>query len=210
MNTYTTAQQHLTEADPLWATLIAQHGPCTLTPQPQRSPYEALIRAIAHQQLHGKAAETIIARFLALHPATPFPTPHEVLATPYEALRGVGFSHNKVLSIQDIALKTTTSLVPTRPEAEALSNAALIERLTPLRGVGVWTVEMFLIFTLGRLNIFPLDDYGVQVGFAHSFNGTGKPPRALMIEKSTPWAPYGAVAAWYFWQVANSLKKKHL
>lgn len=200
------AETHLTQVDKKLGKIIAKHGPCELEPRPARSPYEALVRAIAHQQLHGKAAETILGRFIALYKAD-FPTPQQVLKTPVEKLRGVGFSNSKVLAIKDIAQKTKDGVVPTWEEALTLSDEELITRLVTIRGVGQWTVEMFLIFTLGRLDIFPVDDYGVKVGLKHLYEHQDMPHKKILLEQSLKWQPYRSVAAWYFWRVADSLKK---
>lgn len=202
-----TAEAYLSQADRKLAKAIALHGPCDLAPKGERSPYEALVRAIAHQQLHGKAAETILGRFVGLYKGH-FPTPKQILKTPYDDLRGVGFSNSKVLAIQDIAQKTLDGVVPTWDEAQKLDDATLIERLVTIRGVGQWTVEMFLIFTLGRLDIFPVDDYGVKVGVQHLYKYNKLPHRKVMAEKSLLWKPYRSVAAWYFWRISDSLKVK--
>jgi DNA-3-methyladenine glycosylase II len=201
------AEAHLSQADKKLSRIIALHGPCDLAPKGERSPYEALVRAIAHQQLHGKAAETILDRFVGLYKGN-FPTPKQILKTPYDDLRGVGFSNSKVLAIQDIAQKTLDGVVPTWDEAQQLDDATLIKRLVAIRGVGQWTVEMFLIFTLGRLDIFPVDDYGVKVGVQHLYKHTDLPHRKVMAELGQKWQPYRSVAAWYFWRVADSLKVK--
>lgn len=201
------AEAHLAKADKKFARLIAQYGPCGLEPRAQRSPYEALVRAIAHQQLHGKAAETILGRFLALYKGE-FPTPNQILKTPHETLRGVGFSNSKVLAIQDIAQKAVDGVVPTWEESFTLTDEELVRRLVTIRGVGPWTVEMFLIFTLGRLDVFPVDDYGVKVGVKHFYNLPDLPHKKVMAEKGLLWQPYRSVAAWYFWRVADSLKEK--
>ena len=141
------ALRHL-RRDAVLKRVIRQVGPCTLKPA-QRQPYEALVRAIAHQQVHGRAAEAILGRFMALCPEPGFPAPEAVLALAPEAMRGAGLSANKVLAIRDIAEKAALGIIPNRAAARRLSDEALIERLVALRGVGRWTVEMLLIFTLG-------------------------------------------------------------
>lgn len=201
------AEAHLSKADKKLAKIIAQHGPCDIIQRHERSPYEALVRAIAHQQLHGKAAETILGRFIGLYKGQ-FPTPKQILKTPYDKLRGVGFSNNKVLAIQDIAQKALDGVIPDWDTALTLSDEELIKRLVSIRGVGQWTVEMFLIFTLGRLDVFPVDDYGVQVGFKHFHNLDEMPHKKMMTEKAALWQPYRSVAAWYFWRIADHLKEK--
>jgi len=199
------AEAHLCRVDKKLAKVISAHGPCNLELQISRSPYEALVRAIAHQQLHGKAAETILGRFIGLYKGG-FPTPKQILKTPYNDLRGVGFSNSKVLAIQDIAQKTLDGVVPGLEESALLSDEDLIARLVTIRGVGQWTVEMFLIFTLGRLNIFPVDDYGVKVGVQQLYKLPELPHRKVMAELGQKWQPYRSVAAWYCWRIADSLK----
>ena len=142
------AMRHLSECDPRFSGLISRVGRPRLGVERDRSPYEALVRAIAHQQLHGNAARAILARFEALFPAGAFPTPEAVLSMPEETLRGCGFSATKVASIRDICLHAANGTIPTRRGSVRLSDEALIERLTVIRGVGRWTVEMLLIFTL--------------------------------------------------------------
>src|SRR5580704_15385601 len=142
------ACQHLSDACPRFAALIGRVGPPGLAIERGRGLYEALIRAIAHQQLHGKAAEAILGRFVALYPGERFPSPERVLDTRDDHLRGCGFSAAKRLAIQDICAKTLDGTVPTRRQAAKLTDDVLIERLTTIRGVGRWTVEMLLIFTL--------------------------------------------------------------
>jgi DNA-3-methyladenine glycosylase II len=152
------ALRHL-RRDAVLKRVIRQVGECTLKPA-RRQPYEALVRAIAHQQVHGRAAEAILGRFIALCPGPGFPAPDAVLALAPEAMRSAGLSANKVLAIRDIAEKAALGVIPNRAAARRLSDEALIERLVALRGVGRWTVEMLLIFTLGRADILHVDDIG--------------------------------------------------
>src|SRR5688500_17919041 len=154
------AESYLAKSCSVMRRLIKTHGPCTLEVQ-ERSPWEALVSAVAHQQLNGKAAQSILKRFRALYPGPRFPKPAEVLATSDEALRGSGFSFSKIRSIRDLAETTASGIVPTRAAALKLTDDELIERLIAVRGVGRWTVEMLLIFTLGRGDVFPCDDFGV-------------------------------------------------
>ncbi|MDP1589704.1 MAG: hypothetical protein Q8M07_18265 [Prosthecobacter sp.] len=158
------AEARLSQCCPVMRRLIKTHGPCGLVPQ-KRSPYEALVSAVAHQQLHANAAEAILRRFKALFPKTRFPKPEQVLDASDEALRGCGFSMGKLLAIRDIAAKTLSGHIPTRAAATKLDDDELIARLVEVRGVGRWTVEMLLIFTLGRMDVFPSDDYGVRNGW---------------------------------------------
>jgi DNA-3-methyladenine glycosylase II len=199
------ALTHLRRACPKLKALIRRVGPCGLTLE-RHSPYEALVRAIAHQQLNGRAARTITGRFVALYPDTPFPSPELVLGTPEAALRACGFSASKVASIRDIAAKTEAGIVPTRRAAARLSDDALIERLTVIRGVGRWTVEMLLMFTLGRPDILPVDDFGVREGYRllHRLPTQPKPKELAAI--GTAYAPYRSTAAWYLWRAADEAK----
>lgn len=191
---------------PVLRPLVKRIGPCILTPLP-RPPYEALVRAIAHQQVHGRAAEAMLGRLLALHPGEGFPPPDLVAALPAEALRGCGFSASKCAAIQDIAAKAVTGQVPSLEEATALPDEALVERLLPLRGVGRWTVEMLLIFTLGRPDVWPVDDYGVREGWRLVSGAEAQlKPRALA-EVGSSWRPWRSVAAWYLWRAADEGKK---
>ena len=192
--------------DPILKPLVKRIGPCTLVPL-QREPYEALVRAIAHQQVHGRAAEAMLNRFRALHEGEEFPNADFVLALPPEALRGCGFSGSKVLAIQDIAAKAREGLVPTLEEAGSLSDAELIERLVAIRGVGRWTVQMLLIFTLGRPDILPVDDFGVREGWKllNGLEAQPKPKELAAIGEA--WAPWRSIAAWYLWRAADEGKK---
>jgi DNA-3-methyladenine glycosylase II len=197
------AIRHLSR-DRAFAELIRRVGPPRLAAEIDRqsSPYETLMRAIAHQQLHGRAAQAILARFIALHPDTSFPLPASVLLHPEVVLRGCGFSAGKIASLRAICAHALDGTIPTRGGAARLSNEALIERLTGIRGVGRWTVEMLLIFGLGRPDVLPVDDFGVREGYRllHGLEAQPK-PRALA-EIGAAWAPYRSLAAWYLWRAA--------
>ena len=199
------ALRHL-RRDPVMKRVIRQVGPCTLKPA-RRQPYEALVRAIAHQQVHGRAAEAILGRFLALCDGPGFPAPEAVLALSPEAMRGAGLSANKVLAIRDIAEKAAAGVVPTRAAARRLSDDALIERLVPLRGVGRWTVEMLLIFTLGRPDVLPVDDFGVREGYRLAAGLPEQPKPGALKEIGEAWAPFRTTASWYLWRAADLAKE---
>ena len=188
------------------AALCARIGPCRIGVIRDREPYEALVRAIAHQQLHGRAAEMILGRFMALYPGVAFPSPDLVLATEEAALRGCGFSGGKVAAIRDIALHAERGVVPTRRAAARLDDSALIERLVAIRGVGRWTVEMLLIFTLGRPDVLPVDDFGVREGFRILHRLEAQPKPRAFAEHGAIWAPYRSTAAWYLWRAADEHK----
>lgn len=201
------AIRHLSR-DRALARLIRQVGPCRLEAEidSRHSPYEALMRAIAYQQLHARAAEAILARFLALHSGPGFPAPRAVLDCPDPALRACGFSATKIAALRDICAHALDGTIPTRRAAARLSDAALIERLTAIRGVGRWTVEMLLIFALGRPDVLPVDDFGVREGYRllHGLEVQPK-PRALA-ELGAVWAPFRSTAAWYLWRAAEAAR----
>jgi DNA-3-methyladenine glycosylase II len=200
---YNTAEQFLSRCDPDFAALIIRVGPSRLAAAKGRSPYEALLRAVAHQQLHGKAAEAILGRLIAQFPDHDFPPPDRLLACPDEQLRGCGLSAAKLAAIRDIADKTLDGLVPDAAAAAAMEDAALIERLTSLRGVGRWTVEMLLIFTLGRPDILPVDDFGVREGYRKLKSLVEQPKPKALAELGRAWSPYRSTAAWYLWRASE-------
>ncbi len=194
--------------EPRFSALIGRVGPPRLGVQRQRSPYEALVRAIAHQQLHGKAAEAILARFVALYPDGLFPAPEAVLATPEDALRGCGFSASKIAGIRDICARTIDGTVPTRRASTRLDDEALIQRLTTIRGVGRWTVEMLLIFTLGRPDILPVDDFGVREGYRLLYGLDAQPKPRALAEIGLAWAPYRSFATWYLYRATEEARRQ--
>lgn len=197
---YQQASHYLTELDTDWAFLIQRVGPCQLEIQTTREPYEALIRAIAHQQLHGRAAEAILNRFLALYPEGSFPLAEEILATENELLRQCGFSARKLETIKRLAEASLAGRVPTLDKAKLMSNEALIKELTLLPGIGPWTVEMMLIFTLERMDVLPAHDFGVREGYK-KMKALPQQPTPKALEKiGVPWSPYRSIAAWYLWR----------
>ncbi|MFT8245260.1 DNA-3-methyladenine glycosylase family protein [Roseomonas sp. BN140053] len=200
------ARRHLA-ADPVLGPVVRQVGPCRLKPAPGREPYEALIRAIGHQQVHGRAAEAMLNRLIAQTPHHPFPPPEAVLALPEGALRACGFSGAKQAAILDIAHKAAAGWVPTRRAAARMTDTALIERLVALRGVGRWTVEMLLIFTLGRPDILPVDDFGVREGYRLAAGLPAQPKPRELAAIGEAWAPFRSAAAWYLWRAADLSKE---
>lgn len=197
------ASQFLAGLDEDWARLVAQVGPCRHQTQPGREPYEALMRAVAHQQLHGKAAEAILGRLIALQPDHVFPTPAQLLVTEPEQLRACGFSQRKVDTLRAIAEGAQNGMVPSRLAAARLDDETLIERLTSLPGIGRWTVEILLIYSLERPDILPVDDFGVREGYRHLKSLPKQPgPRALA-RIAEAWSPYRTAAAWYLWRVVE-------
>ena len=199
------ALRHL-RRDPVLKGVIRQVGPFTMKPA-RRQPYEALVRAIAHQQVHGRAAEAILGRFLDCCACEGFPSPETVLALTPEAMRACGLSANKVLAIRDIAEKAAAGTVPTRAVARRLTDDELIERLVPLRGVGRWTVEMLLIFTLGRPDVLPVDDFGVREGYRVAAGLAEQPKPRTLAGIGEAWSPYRTTASWYLWRAADLAKE---
>jgi DNA-3-methyladenine glycosylase II len=199
------ALRHL-RRDKAFAALIRRIGPPRLGIQRGRSPYEALMRAIAHQQLHGRAARAILARFEALYPTGAFPTPELVLASPEADLRQCGFSGSKIAAMRAICAATLDGTVPTRRGSARLPDEELIERLTSIRGVGRWTVEMLLIFTLGRPDVLPVDDFGVRDGYRVLYGLDAQPKPKALAEIGLAWAPHRSIAAWYLWRASDEAK----
>jgi DNA-3-methyladenine glycosylase II len=198
------------KADPVMAALIKLAGPCRIEPRPERAPFEALARAIAHQQLHGIAAERILARFMALFTDTPFPQPHHVLAATDAQLRAVGFSFAKVAALKDLAAKTVAAVVPAPPEFEALSDLQIIERISAVRGIGRWTVEMMLIFQLRRPDVLPVDDFGVRNGFRLAYGLKAMPTPRALAQFGERWKPHRSTAAWYLWRAVDLAREERL
>jgi DNA-3-methyladenine glycosylase II len=220
------ALKHLSAADPKLARLIERVGPFTMRIAATQSPFEALVEAIVYQQLNGKAADTIHRRLiesfapvLTLEVAGTHPSPQQILDCPNEQLRGAGLSGNKSLALRDLAAKTIDGTVPTLARIRRMSDEAIVQHLTQVRGIGKWTVEMLLIFRLSRPDIFPTSDYGVRKGFALTFQGlkpTTKvtpallPTPAEMDRRAKKWQPWRSVASWYLWRacdLANTDKK---
>lgn len=199
---------HLSAADQKMARHIRKVGACGLTVERRRSPFEALVEAVTHQQLHGKAARTIFGRVKALAPTKKFPTPEDLLALQEEQLRAAGLSRAKTAAIKDIAAKTQAGVVPTNRQLARMDDAEIIERLVSIRGVGRWTVEMLLIFKLGRLDVLPVDDFGVRKGYAVLHGLDEMPHPKELLKHGESWRPFRSVAAWYLWRAADGAKKR--
>ena len=199
----TAPEEHLAKSDPRLAALIARSRRCDLKPDPLVRPFDALAESIAYQQLSGKAAATIFGRVRALYPKRKWFDPEMILRTPDETFRAAGLSRSKTAALKDLAAKTIDGTVPSRRALTAMSDEEIITRLTAVRGIGRWTAEMLLIFSLGRLDIWPVDDYGVRKGFAQTF-GRKKLPTPKQLRKiGEKWKPYRSIAAWYFWRALD-------
>src|SRR5579859_7969355 len=202
------AHRHLATVDPVMARLIRELGECELKPETRRSPFQSLVQAVAHQQLNGTAANTILTRFRKLFPGRTFPRPEDLAGVTDKQIRACGFSFAKIKAIRDIAEKTLSGVVPSPREIVKLSDDEIIERLTQVRGVGRWTVEMLLIFQLGRHDVLPAHDFGVRTGFRHAYKKRSLPAPAEILAHGEIWRPHRTTASWYLWCAADAMKKK--
>jgi 3-methyladenine DNA glycosylase/8-oxoguanine DNA glycosylase len=190
------------------AQLIARSRRYTITPSLTVRPFDALAESIAYQQLNGKAAATIWGRVRALYPKRRKLDPKLVLTTPDEKLRAAGLSGSKVAAIKDLAAKTLDGTVPSARALGKMTDEEIIERLTAVRGIGRWTVEMLLLFDLGRPDVWPVHDYGVRKGFAKTFNRRKLPTPKQLLKLGDKWKPYRSAAAWYFWRALDTPESK--
>ncbi|HET8836558.1 MAG TPA: hypothetical protein VFN08_17660 [Gemmatimonadales bacterium] len=197
------ACRHLTAADPRLGALIARAGAFTMRPEPTQSLFAALVESIVYQQLSGKAAETILGRVIALYRPRRFPRPVDILDTPVERLRAAGLSAAKAAAVKDLATRTLEGTVPSMTQVRRLSDEEIIERLTTVRGIGRWTVEMLLLFRLGRPDVLPLGDLGVRKGFARTFNRRALLDPLVLHRRAERWRPYRSVASWYLWRALD-------
>jgi len=198
------AVEHLRARDRRLAKFIDRVGPFRLRPAELQSPFEALLESIVYQQLTGRAAATILARVVGLFHPRRFPRPQDVIDIPEEKLRGAGLSRSKTAALKDLAAKALDGTVPASARAlEKLSDAEIVERLTAVRGIGTWTVEMLLIFRLARPDVLPVTDYGVRKGHAR-VRGLGELPSPKeLLAFGERWRPYRSVASWYLWRVLD-------
>jgi DNA-3-methyladenine glycosylase II len=204
------AVEYLAARDAKLGALMEQVGPFTMKLDPAPSPFESLLESILYQQLHGKAAATIHRRVREYFGGDP--SPQLMLDTPDERLRAAGVSGNKIKAFKDLAAKTLDGTVPTNAAIKKLCDAEIIERLTAVRGIGAWTVEMLLIFRLGRPDVLPVTDYGVRKGFALTFMKVPKsralaaadlPKADVMLRRAKKWSPFRSVATWYMWRACD-------
>jgi DNA-3-methyladenine glycosylase II len=189
------------------AELIARSRRYNITPAVSIRPFDALAESIAYQQLSGKAAATIFGRVRALYPKRKWLDPEQLLATPDETLRAAGLSRAKTAALKDLAAKTIDGTVPTGRALVRMSDDEIIARLTAVRGIGRWTVEMLLLFDLGRPDVWPVDDYGVRKGFSKTFGRRTLPTPKQLMKFGEKWRPYRSVAAWYFWRALDDTVK---
>ncbi len=204
---YSAAIRHLSRSDRRLAQLIERVGPCTLKLRHEHSIFYSLLRSIIYQQLAGKAAAAILQRVDDLFPGA-LATPEQMAAAPEERLRAAGLSRNKLLAVKDLAAKTLDGTVPEGKVIDAMSDEEIIERVAQVRGIGRWTVEMLLIFRLGRTDVLPVDDYGVRKGFQRTYRLPELPTKQQMLKKGEKWRPWRSIASWYLWRAAEAAKPK--
>jgi DNA-3-methyladenine glycosylase II len=197
------AMDTLAAKDPKLAPLIKETEEFRIETDGSDNPYEILLEAIAYQSISGKAAATIFGRVKALSSTGGVPTPQEMLKFKKPALRKAGLSGAKILAMKDLAQKTIDGIVPTLGQAEKLSDEELVERLVSVRGIGAWTVEMFLIFRLGRPDVFPIHDLGVKKGWSITYGKKHMPKPKELLAFGERWRPYRTVASWYMWRACQ-------
>lgn len=194
------ATRYLSERDQELKRLIAEVRPFQINVSDSLSPYEVLMRAITYQSISGKAAKTIYDRIKALGENGRAPTPEQMLKLPAKKLRKAGLSGAKVLAMKDLAKKSIEGIVPTHDEALKLSDQELVDRLVSVRGIGAWTVEMFLIFRLGRPDVLPIHDLGVKKGWSVAYGKKHIPKPKELLKFGERWRPYRTIASWYMWR----------
>ena len=194
------ATRWLSERDEHLKRLIAETRAFELRLRAAPSPYDALVEAITYQSISGKAARTIFGRLKALGANGRVPAPEEMLRLRTSVLRKVGLSGAKVLAMKDLARKTIAGVVPTLAQARKLSDDELVERLVSVRGIGAWSVEMFLIFRLGRPDVLPIHDLGVKKGWSVTYSKKHMPTPKELLAFGERWRPYRTIASWYMWR----------
>ena len=207
------AVEHLRARDAKLGALIERAGAFMLRLDRAQSPFESLLESILHQQLHGKAAATIHRRVREYFGGAP--APQLLLDTPDEVLRAAGVSGNKIKALKDLAARTLDGTVPAHAAIRKMTDEEIVERLTKVRGIGPWTVEMLLIFRMGRPDVLPATDYGVRKGFALTFQRIPKtraltaddlPKPEVLLKRGKRWAPFRSVASWYLWRACDLAK----
>jgi DNA-3-methyladenine glycosylase II len=198
------AAAQLSACDPAMAALIARIGPCKLQVNQESDLFLTLARAITYQQLHGKAAETIFRRTCELFPRSEQFTARDIKRASEDKLRSAGLSRNKQLALRDLADKVLDKTLPAMDELHALDDDSIITSLTQVRGIGRWTVEMLLMFRLGRPDVLPVDDFGVRKGFMLMQGHDAMPTPKALKQHGEIWAPWRTVASWYLWRAADT------
>jgi DNA-3-methyladenine glycosylase II len=196
------AIEYLSSIDATLSALIERAGPFRMELRRLNNPFEALARNIIFQQLHGKAAAAIHARVIALF-ETGNLSPEDILAASEDELSGAGLSRAKLAALKDLAARTLDGTVPTLARLRRMADEEIIERLTKVRGIGRWTVEMLLMFRLGRPDVLPVGDFAVRKGFALAYGLKESPKPKELEEYGERWRPYRSVASWYMWRAVE-------
>jgi 3-methyladenine DNA glycosylase/8-oxoguanine DNA glycosylase len=196
------AEEHLSKVCKRFAKIVPKHEPYPTRFEKKKDPYRALVRSVVYQQLSGKAAGTIHGRLIALWPNKDHPDPEDLLEAPPELLRGAGLSRQKIAALKDVSLKRIEGVIPEARKLSRMSNEEIIERLTAARGVGRWTVEMYLMFTLGRPDVLPIDDLGVRKGAEKLYRREFTPKE--LGKYGERWAPFRSAAAWHLWRLIDT------
>jgi DNA-3-methyladenine glycosylase II len=199
--------RELSRIDRKLAKIILRAGCFSVAKQKPEPPFASLFRSIVYQQLAGKAAATIFGRVKALS-ASGFPTPEEILALDATQLRGAGLSRQKIAAVKDLAAKTLDGTVPPLAKLRRMSEPAILERLTQVRGIGEWSVQMFLMFRLGRTDVLPINDLGIRKGFQIVYGHEDTPKPQVILEHGERWRPYRSIASWYLWRAADQKPAK--
>ena len=197
------ALEHIRSSDPELGKAIDRVGHYVVEIKSEQEPFESLLRSIVYQQLSGHAAGAIFKRLLALYPDKSHPSPEDLLLTSAETLRSCGLSRSKVRSVTDLADKTHQGLLPNRKKVQMMSDEDIIEAFTTVFGIGQWTCEMLLMFTLGRLDILPVSDLGVRRGFMHAYRLDEMPSPQEVMKRGELWKPYRSIASFYLWKLAD-------
>ena len=206
---YARAQRVLARRDPVMASIIEQCGPCGLARAQREDPFRAIVEAIVWQQLSGKAAATIFARFLGLFPDHAFPTPEQVTAASDGQLRGIGFSRQKIGYLRDLCEKMRAGTLRL-DRLDEMKDDEVIEALTAVKGIGRWTAEMVLMFRLQRLDVLPVDDLGIVKAIRKAYRLRKDPGPDRIRKIGEQWRPYRSVASWYLWQMRDNEPLKKL
>jgi DNA-3-methyladenine glycosylase II len=197
----------LAKADRKLARVMKRVGPFTHRPEKMQSPFQALLRAIVYQQLSGKAAATILGRVHGLHPSGTRLKAEVLLALRDEQLRGAGLSRSKVLAVKDLAAKTLDGTVPALARLKKMSDEEIVSRLVQVRGIGPWSVEMLLMFRLGRPDVLPASDFGVRTGFMLTYGTPELPAVKHILAHGERWRPFRSVASWYMWRAVDMARQ---
>jgi DNA-3-methyladenine glycosylase II len=196
------AEEHLSTCCKRFARIIGNHEPYPTTFEKKKDPFRALVRSVVYQQLSGKAAGTIHGRVIALFPDKDHPDPEDLIAAPAELLRTAGLSRQKIAALKDVSQKRLEGIIPEARKLSRMSDEEIIERLTAAKGVGRWTVEMYLMFTLGRPDVLPIDDLGVRKGAEKLYRRKFTPKE--LGKYGARWAPYRSAAAWHLWRFVDT------